>query len=144
MLRGWYEHTIDEKGRLSLPARHREKLGDIVILLPGWDKQVIVYPPEAYDRLVTQVASMNQLLPEARELYRSIHKVAECPIDKAGRILIPAWLRAHAGLDTNVIVQGLTDRVEIWNAERWHTSSDQALDQSSDTAARLAELGYRL
>jgi len=144
MLRGWYEHTVDDKGRLSLPARHREKLGDVVILLPGWDKQVVVYPPDTYERLVEQVSSMNQLLPEVRELLRAVHRMADCSIDKSGRILIPAWLRDHASLESNVVIQGLTDRLEIWNAEKWHKGSEQALDQSSATAARLAELGYRL
>jgi MraZ protein len=141
MLLGVYEHTIDDKGRLSVPARHREELGEVVILSPGWEGQIMVYPTEVWTRIAQKVAAQNQAVRDARKLTRYIYNVADCPVDKQGRILIPTWLRSHAQLDANVVIQGLNDRLEIWNAETWQKNWNALQDEGGDIAEQLAALG---
>jgi MraZ protein len=143
MLVGRYEHTIDEKGRVSLPARFREELGDSLVLAAGLDGQIEVLPPEVWKQKIDRVRNLNMLDEEARQLDQRLHDDAQdCQVDKSGRILIPGWLRQETGMDTDVIIVGQTDHVQIWDIGRW--TERRALGNSRDLSRRLQERGNSL
>jgi MraZ protein len=123
MLRGFYEHTIDDKGRLSLPAKHRDELGEIVILGRGLDGQ------------------LNQARKAVRDLKRLLYTIAECQVDRQGRIVIPPPFRALAQLDTNVVIVAMEDRLEIWSQERFEGVWAAGGAEGSELAESLVESG---
>jgi MraZ protein len=143
MLVGRYEHTIDEKGRVSLPARFREELGESLVLAAGLDGQIEVLPPEVWRQKIERVRRLNMLDEEARELDQQLHGDAqECQVDKSGRILIPSWLRQERGIDTDVMIIGQTDHVQIWDARRW--TERRAGGRSLELSKRLQARGNTL
>ena len=143
MLVGRYEHTIDEKGRVSLPARFREELGESLVLAAGLDGQIEVLPPEVWRQKIERVRRLNILDEEARELDQRLHDDAqECQVDKSGRILIPSWLRQEHGIDTDVMIVGQTDHVQIWDVRRW--TERRAGGGSLELSKRLQARGNTL
>ena len=143
MLVGRYEHTIDEKGRVSLPARFREELGESLVLAAGLDGQIEVLPPEVWRQKIERVRRLNILDEEARELDQRLHDDAqECQVDKSGRILIPSWLRQENGIDTDVMIVGQTDHVQIWDVRRW--AERRAAGGSLELSKRLQARGNTL
>jgi len=143
MLVGRYEHTIDEKGRVSLPARFREELGEALVLAAGLDGQIEVLPPEVWKNKISRVRSLNMLDEEARELDQRLHDDAqECQVDKSGRILIPGWLRQETGIETDVMIVGQTDHIQIWGVARW--AERRAQGGSRELSKRLQEKGASL
>lgn len=128
MLMGEYEHTIDEKGRLIIPARFREELGLKFVVTRGLDRCLFVYPLTEWARLVEEKL---QALPlgktEARAFVRTLMSGAtECELDKQGRIMLPANLRSYAGLEKDVVVIGVSARAEIWAKAEWEKYSSAA------------------
>ncbi len=144
MLRGVFEHTVDDKSRLALPARLRDELGEIVMLLPGFDGQIVVYPTPAWEEVARKVSAMNQALANVRQLMRYVYNVAECPVDRQGRISIPNTLRVHAHLDTNVVIQGLDSRLEVWNADTWQKSLGEQPSEAGKLLEEAAAVGLYL
>ena len=143
MFIGTYEHTIDEKSRLTLPARFREALGGGVVLARGIDGNVAVYPRETWK--VTVEARMSVLDPlsrEARELRRFFFSGAgEADIDGSGRVLVPAPLVRHAGLEREVVVAGNHDHLELWNPTAWEKHLTAVEGSVEHAAERLATHG---
>ena len=143
MFIGTYEHTIDEKSRLTLPARFREALGDGVVLARGIDGNVAVYPRETWK--VTVEARMSVLDPlsrEARELRRFFFSGAgDADIYGSGRVLVPAPLVRHAGLEREVVVAGNSDVLELWNPTAWETLLTAVEGSVEHAAERLAAHG---
>ena len=143
MFIGTYEHTIDEKSRLTLPARFREALGGGVVLARGIDGNVAVYPRETWK--VTVEARMSVLDPlsrEARELRRFFFSGAgEADIDGSGRVLVPAPLVRHAGLERAVVVAGNHDHLELWNPTAWAKHLTAVEGSVEHAAERLAAHG---
>ena len=143
MFIGTYEHTIDEKSRLTLPARFREALGGGVVLARGIDGNVAVYPRETWK--VTVEARMSVLDPlsrEARELRRFFFSGAgEADIDGSGRVLVPAPLVRHAGLEREVVVAGNYDHLELWNPTEWEKHLTAVEGSVEHAAERLATHG---
>jgi MraZ protein len=143
MFIGTYEHTIDEKSRLTLPARFREALGGGVVLARGIDGNVAVYPRETWK--VTVEARMSVLDPlsrEARELRRFFFSGAgEADIDGSGRVLVPAPLVRHAGLEREVVVAGNHDHLELWNPTAWERHLTAVEGSVEHAAERLAAHG---
>jgi MraZ protein len=144
MLSGAYDHTLDDKGRVSLPAKHRSEIGETLVLLPGLDGQINVYPLAEWQKVADNVASQNQALKPVRDLARIIHTATECQVDRQGRILIPASLRTRAQLDADVVVLGVHDHVEIWSLARWQEVCSRLEAEGSDIAEKLADLGLRM
>jgi MraZ protein len=144
MLSGAYEHTLDDKGRVSLPARHRSEMDDWLILLPGLDGQINVYPRIVWQKVADNVAAQNQALRPVRDLTRILHTATECQVDRQGRILIPPSLRTGAQLDTDVVILGMHDHLEIWSQTRWREVWARLESEGSDIAEKLAELGLRM
>ncbi len=149
MFRGQYEHTIDAKGRTSVPARFREVLaagGDgRLVLTTGLDPCVVAYPMQEWLAFEERLARLPQFDPSVQMLRRIyVSGAVECEVDKVGRILVPQTLRRHADLAREVLWAGMGRHVELWSRERFETMRAEVLGdeaQRAEVARRLAELG---
>lgn len=121
MLMGTYEHRLDTKARLVLPAKIREKLGDVVVAAVGMEHCVSLYSTEEWNHFLAKVKDRPFFSrSNTRELLRIILSSAhEMPLDAAGRVLLPSVLRDYANLTQEVVVNGVNDHVEIWDKSRW-------------------------
>ncbi len=149
MFRGSFEHAIDDKGRLSIPARFRETLRrrrerELVLVDPVFDTCISAYPIKAWEHIEQNLLSKGNSDKTFRDYVRQISaRAVESPVDSQGRILIPPQLRERAGLRRDVVIIGVLDKIEIWSRERWAQFSAQERDPEG-YAAKLAELGIRL
>jgi MraZ protein len=143
MFIGTFEHTIDDKSRLTLPARFREALGDGVILARGIDGNAAVYPRETWKVTVEErMSALDPLSTEARQLRRFFFTGAgEADIDGSGRVLVPSWLVKHAGLERDVVVAGNYDHLELWNPTTWEKHLSAVEGSVEHAAERLATHG---
>jgi MraZ protein len=143
MFIGTYEHTIDDKSRLTLPARFREALGDGVVLARGIDGNGAVYPRETWKVTVEdRMSALDPLSGEARQLRRFFFAGAGvADIDGSGRVLVPAWLVEHAGLERVVVVAGNYDHLELWNPTTWEKHVTAVEGSVEHAAERLAAHG---
>ncbi len=141
---GNYEHTIDTKGRMAVPARFRAELGERMYVTRWLDKCLALFPTPQFEKLANQVSELSITDPNARSLRRVFFSdAAEVEIDKQGRINIPARLRQFAGLgseDAQVIVTGVNTYVEIWSPDAWEQVQDQVEEDPSSIAAQFAGL----
>jgi transcriptional regulator MraZ len=145
VFRGRYEHTIDPKGRLSIPSRYREELvarGITTLVLSEGDHCVWAFPLDAWEQLEERLRQHPQLSPERRNVVRvMVASAKECPVDRAGRTLVPPELRDFAGLKKEVMITGALEWFEIWSRERW-TDHRQTLRGGFDEMTRkLSEHG---
>jgi transcriptional regulator MraZ len=139
---GEYEHNMDDKGRLAIPARFREALGDGVVITRGFDRCLMGFPRAIWEPLAEQVSGLALGQGEARNLRRLLFSgAADIMMDRQGRILIPQNLREYAGLGEQVIVAGLNTHFEIWTGERWRAVLDTLDDNAGVFAEQLAALG---
>ena len=140
MLLGEYEHTIDEKNRLTLPARFRDAFREGAVVTRGMDRCLAVYPRGAWERLAeSRLAELDPLSSEGRALTRYFYAAAtEAEPDRQGRILIPPRLGEYAQLERDVVVAGVRDRLEIWNRETWRRQRDEIEGSAEHVAERLA------
>lgn len=142
MLIGQYEHTIDSKKRLALPAKFRGELGDKVIVTRGIDDCLVVYTEEEWKMTSEKLSRLPASQAEARSFARIMLAGAmELCLDKLGRILIPDYLKKYAGLEKNVVVCGLSNRLEIWDLAKWEGYKNQVEAGVSDIASKLGDLG---
>ena len=142
MFLGTFSHTIDDKGRLTLPAKYRADLGHGVVVTRGVDKCLFIFIAEEFQKLASQIGSLPMTQSEGREFARHFFSGAsDVELDKQGRILIPQDLRDYAGLDGEVIVAGINTRIEVWDVKAW--SQVRAGFESSATgdAEHWAKLG---
>lgn len=124
MFMGEYNHTIDAKGRIIVPAKLREELGDEFVVTLGLDGCLFVYPNTEWLNFVEKLKNLpgNR---EARQLQRYfLAGAVSCELDKQGRILIPGKLREHAQLEKDVVFVGVLGKIEIWSKERWNANND--------------------
>lgn len=136
MFMGEFQHTIDNKGRLFIPARFREGLGEKFILTKGLDNCLFAYPPQEWTILEQKLRSMPFTSSDVRAFVRFFFAGAcECDVDKQGRVLVPGNLRKHAGLEREVVVIGVSSRVEFWSKEKW----DKYSEESAVTVDQIAE-----
>ena len=141
MFTGEHEHTIDDKSRVTLPARFRPALADGVVLSRGLDGQIDVYPRAVWGSQVqARLSELDPFSREARDLRRFLFAGAtEDEPDKQGRVLIAPALVRHAGLGKEVVVAGLDDHLEIWDRSRWAERLNAVEGSVDDVAERLAE-----
>ena len=141
MFLGEYEHTIDEKNRLTLPARFREALAGGAVLTRGLDACLDVYARSEWDRLVdARLAGLDPFSREARELKRFFFSgAADAQLDKQGRVLVPPALLEHAKLGREVVVAGVHDHLEIWERRAWRDHLASVEGSADHVAERLAE-----
>jgi MraZ protein len=140
MFYGTHEHTIDDKNRLTLPARFREGLGGGVVLVPGIDGTVDVYPRKSWEASVERIATLDSLTREAREMKRFVFGgTTVTELDKQGRVLVPPDLVRHAGLGREVAVVGVHDHIEIWSRPEWASHASAIEGSVGDVAERAAD-----
>lgn len=140
MFMGEYNHTIDAKGRLIVPSKFREKLGEEFVVTKGLDDCLFVYPLEEWAHIEEAFRKVPLTNKKARDFVRFFFAgAASCEVDKQGRILLPATLRAYAGLDKEIVSAGVLNRVEIWDKEKWERSND--IGDMDEIADYMAELG---
>ncbi len=141
MLMGEYNHTLDAKGRLTIPAKFREELGPSFVITRGFDGCLTAYPPKRWQKIEENLKNISLTNPNGRKLSRIfLGNAIECELDSMGRILITQPLRTSAGLVKDVVLAGLGDRVEIWNRENWERSNAlDALENLSDEELRAIE-----
>jgi MraZ protein len=139
---GEYEHNMDDKGRLAVPARFRDELGDGVVVNRGFDRCLMGFPRAIWDQLAQQVSGLSLGQGEARNLRRLLFSgAADVMLDRQGRILIPQNLREYANLGDQVIIAGLNTHFEIWDNNRWNEVIDTLDVNASTIAEQLAALG---
>jgi MraZ protein len=140
MFYGEYEHTVDDKKRLTLPARFRADLASGVVLARGIEKNIDVYPRASWDANVARIAELDSLNREAREMKRFVFAgAAVAELDKQGRVLIPPHLATHAGIERDVVLAGVHDRIEIWDTTEWASHLRAIEGSAGDVAERLAD-----
>ncbi|MFZ3173143.1 MAG: division/cell wall cluster transcriptional repressor MraZ [Carboxydocellales bacterium] len=138
---GEYQHTIDPKGRLIVPAKLREGLGEKFVATKGLDNCLFVYPMDEWKLMEQKLKSLPFTRADARSFVRFFFSGAtECEVDKQGRILIPANLREYAKLDKDVVLLGVSSRVEIWSKDLWGTYSHQAEETYTEVAEKIVDL----
>lgn len=142
MLLGEYEHSIDTKGRLAMPAKLREGLGEHFIITKGLDGCLFVYDMEQWHILEQKLSALPMSRKGARDFSRFLFSGAsESECDKQGRILLPANLRRYAGLEKDAVVVGVGARAEIWDAQRWADYNEACAEAVNEQAEQLADLG---
>jgi MraZ protein len=120
MFLGRYEHTIDEKGRITIPSEYREALGNSVYVTQGFDGNLEGFPTQLFEKLSDQVRSISFLSSNSRLLRRLLFSNAkQINFDNAGRILLPAFLRETANLEETALVIGMSEYFELWSPDRW-------------------------
>lgn len=141
MFLGEHHHTIDAKGRLIIPSRFREGLGEKFVLTKGLDTCLFAYPLQEWSILEQKMRSLPMTRSDARAFVRFFFSGAsECETDKQGRILIPANLREYAGLKKEVVVIGVSSRVEIWARDRWEAYSAESASSVEEIAEKMEDL----
>lgn len=139
---GEYQHSIDPKGRLFIPARFREGLGESFIATRGLDHCLFLYPREEWERIERKLKEIPFTRADARAFIRLFFSGAsECEIDRQGRALLPASLREFARITRDVVVIGVSNRVEIWAKEEWARYREQAENIYEQVAESIDELG---
>ena len=140
MLLGEHEHTIDDKNRLTLPARFRQAFVDGIVVTRGMDGCLFAYTRTDWDKLVEgRLASLDFLSQEGRRMQRFFFSGAsETELDKQGRVGIPAALLEHAQLGRDVVVAGVHDHLEIWDRDAWRHELAEVEGSAEDVAERLA------
>nr|WP_027870207.1 division/cell wall cluster transcriptional repressor MraZ [[Eubacterium] cellulosolvens] len=122
MFKGEYNHTIDSKGRVIIPSKFRDELGEKFVLTRGMDRCLAIYPQSAWDVLEQKLATLPLTSNAAsRNIVRFlINGATDCELDKQGRILVPSTLREYAGLtDKEVVLAGTLSYIEVWSKKRW-------------------------
>ncbi|MDX6485220.1 MAG: transcriptional regulator MraZ [Gaiellaceae bacterium] len=140
MLLGAHEHTIDDKNRLTLPARFRHVFAEGIVVTRGMDGCLFAYTSGDWDRLVqTRLATLDPLSQEGRRMQRFFFSGAtEAELDKQGRVGIPGALVEHAKLGRDVVVAGVHDPLEIWERAAWRRELAEVEGSAEDVAERLA------
>ncbi len=142
MLMGEYQHSVDAKGRLFMPAKLREELGESFILTLGLDNCLFVFSQAEFAILKSKLDAISIANRDARQFARFFFAGAcECEVDKQGRILIPAKLRGYAGLEKDATIVGVSNRVEIWNTPKWEEIHSFDNFSPDDLSAKMELLG---
>ena len=140
MLLGEYEHTIDDKNRITLPARFRQDFTDGVVVTRDVDPCVVVFAPENWERYVgTRLGELNTFNREARQMRRYIFSSAtEGELDRQGRVTLPTVLMKFANLGRDVVIAGVEDHLEIWDPAAWRSQLEDVEGRADLVAERLA------
>ncbi len=145
MFRGCFEHTIDDKGRLSIPARFREALETTFappLYLTRQKDCLVAYPADEWRALEARINELPSFDPKVQAFRRFFYAPAqECPLDRAGRILVPPTLRAYAGLDRQVVLAGMGKTFEIWDKDRYDAAMEAVAADFDQIARAIGDLG---
>ena len=145
MLIGEYEHSLDVKGRLIMPAKLREDIGEKFIITKGLDGCLFVFSENEWLNFEAKLKALPLSDKNARNFVRFfLSGATECEIDKQGRILIPANLREFAKLEKDAVLVGVSNRIEIWNRDKWEEINDVDVDDMDDIAQHMEDIGISL
>lgn len=140
MFMGEYNHSIDTKGRLIIPSRVREELGDEFVVTKGLDGCLFVFPNNEWRAFEEKLKALPLTNKSARQFARFfVAGATPCELDKQGRILLPQTLREFAGLEKDVVLTGMLNRIEIWSKVKWAENS--SYDDMDDIAEQMTDLG---
>ncbi|MDP3993108.1 MAG: division/cell wall cluster transcriptional repressor MraZ [bacterium] len=140
MLIGEYKHSLDGKGRLSIPAKFRSELGASAIVTKGLEGCLFMYPKSQWELMASRLSNMPVSSSNARAFSRLMLSGAmEVEIDRLGRALLPGYLREYAALEGETVITGVYNRVEIWDKKSWAEYSKNAEKNSADIAETLTE-----
>lgn len=143
MFMGEYNHTIDAKGRLIIPSKFREALGDEFVVTKGLDGCLFVYDNQEWAAFEEKLKALPLMNKESRKFVRFfLAGAASVEVDKQGRILLPSVLREFAELDKDVVLVGVASRIEIWSKQKWDEASEY--DDMEDIAEHMSELGLMI
>ncbi len=142
MFIGEYNHSLDNKGRIIIPSKLRDELGETFIITKGLDNCLFVYPTNEWNIVQNKLKSLPLTRKDARAFVRFFFSGAtECELDKQGRALIPSNLREHCKLDKDAVIIGVSTRIEIWSSEEWNKYNDDDDLSYENIAEKMAELG---
>nr|WP_241080200.1 division/cell wall cluster transcriptional repressor MraZ [Natranaerofaba carboxydovora] len=137
---GEYNHTIDNKGRIIVPAKFRKDLGESFVLTRGLDSCIFIYPQSEWKQLEQKLKALPLTKGDARAFSRFfLSGATECALDNQGRIQIPENLRFHADLKKEVVVIGVSSRVEIWSKENWKDYQSEAEESFENIAEEIVD-----
>jgi len=140
MFMGEYNHTVDTKGRLIVPSKFRESLGEEFVITKGLDGCLFVYSSDEWKVIETKFREVSQFSKEARKFASFFFAgAAACEVDKQGRVLLPANLREFAGIEKEVVLAGVLNHIEIWSKDRWQETSEY--DDVEEIAEHMASMG---
>ncbi|MDO4522571.1 MAG: division/cell wall cluster transcriptional repressor MraZ [Eubacteriales bacterium] len=142
MFMGEYNHAIDTKGRLIIPSKFRDELGDEFVVTKGLDGCLFVFPNTAWQAFEEKLRALPLTNKSARKFSRYfVAGATPCELDKQGRILLPVSLREFAGLEKDVVLTGMLDRIEIWSKDKWSENSSYEEDEMDDIAEQMCDIG---
>ncbi|WP_096199251.1 division/cell wall cluster transcriptional repressor MraZ [Bacillus sp. FJAT-45350] len=145
MFMGEYRHTVDEKGRMIIPAKFREELGASFVVTRGLDRCLFVYPYDEWKQLESKLKSLPFTKKDARAFTRFFFSGAtECDLDKQGRVNISSPLREYAHLEKDCVVIGVSNRVEIWSKTIWEEYFAESEDSFGEIAENLVDFDIDL
>lgn len=143
MFMGEHTHAMDDKGRLTIPAKFREELAYGAVITRGYDKDLVLYTADTFKRLTTRAELLSPTNPEHRALLRlTFSSASEAVPDRQGRILVPPFLREYAGIQADCVIVGIGHAIEIWSKEGWaqqlETLNDPTVNSQRFAALNLA------
>ena len=145
MFKGEYSHTIDAKGRLIMPSKFREQLGDEFVVTKGLDGCLFVYPDDEWSAFEEKLRELPLTNKKARDFKRFfLGSAVDGELDKQGRVLISSALRAYAGLEKEVVLAGVLDKIEIWDKKAWDAHSEEVEADIDDIASDMEDLGLSI
>ncbi|MFQ5612395.1 MAG: division/cell wall cluster transcriptional repressor MraZ [Anaerolineae bacterium] len=142
MFLGEFEYNLDDKGRLTIPAKFREQMTGGIVVTRGLDGCLWAFPMREWEPLAERIAALPLTSPAARNFSRHMFALATDAVpDRQGRIIIPQNLREAASIENRAIIIGMMTRIEIWHPDRWKQIQREVEDNSEALASQLAELG---
>ncbi len=142
MLIGEYKHSIDDKNRLSLPAKFRKEMGKKIVVTPGLDNCLFAFAVNEWKKIAEKLSQSSMLQADNRSFNRFMFGGAqEAEIDSIGRILIPDFLKDRAGLKNKIVIIGVQNRLEIWNEKVWDEYKQVVASQADTLAEKLGQVG---
>lgn len=140
---GEYKHSIDDKGRLAIPAKFRKQLSKGAVVTRGLDTSLFLFPKEEWGKLAEKLASLPLGQSNSRAFARLMLAGAmDVTLDKQGRVVLPEYLRDYASLEKKTIVAGLYNRLEIWSEDKWNAYKKKVEGDAESVAEALGELGF--
>jgi MraZ protein len=142
MFIGEYHHSVDEKGRMAVPAKFRAKLKNGAVVTKGLDNCLVIYPRSEWETLAEKLSSLPISQANTRAFSRLMLAGAmDIELDKQGRVIVPEYLRKYAHVKKKVVVAGLYNRLEVWNEDKWEEYRTETEEASNEIAEQLGELG---
>lgn len=145
MLTGEFNHSIDSKGRLIIPSKLRESLGERFVITKGMDGCLFLYPENEWEAFEEKLRTLPLTNKKARDFKRFfLGSAVEGEVDKQGRVLISASLRTYANLEKEVVLTGVLDKVEIWSKDAWDAHTAEVEENIEDIANDMEDLGLSI